>query len=197
MGGDPLKNAKLTLDGVIKATLTPQRNGQYTTPLLPAGTYTITPVLPAYSFTPSSRIVVLSGTSLSGGSFVGAPVVPMVTAIDPKRGAPGEVVKISGTGFGPEDTATSKVKFGEAEALSEQWTNDTIRAIVPSIDAAVSVTVKTAGGVSIPVPFAYKAPGKLNVYPKVSSSSKIGLLALNFVQHAASPATRESVTQES
>ena len=197
-GGNPLKNAKLALDGVVKATLTPNSNGQYVTASLPAGTYTMTPVLPGYSFTPSSRNIVLSGTPLTSMNYAGAPVLPLIVGIGPKQGAQGDVVTISGTGFGLQDAATSKVKFGAVEAFVRigDWTDKSIIATVPFIDAAVSVTVKTAGGGSNPVPFTYKAPRNLNIYPAASSTSTVGLLALSFIQHAATSVAPDSVTQE-
>ncbi len=74
---------------------------------------------------------------------------PLLDSIAPAGGYPGELVTLTGEGFGTLRD-TSRVLFGTAEAtIYETWSDGSIRCAVPSLaPGEVRVTVETAYGIS-------------------------------------------------
>lgn len=84
-------------------------------------------------------------------------VVPFMSGISPRNGAPGSDMVIRGSGFGLESTG-SKVIFGSTLALPVSWANNAIKCKVPYGPTAGTVRVVTAGGVSNPLDFTVLTP---------------------------------------
>lgn len=79
---------------------------------------------------------------LPNSSQTGSGVTPQITNLDPSLLFPGEIVTITGTGFGNAQLDTSRVRFtadnegtfvdGGTVAASTDWTNTKIRIAVPT-----------------------------------------------------------------
>jgi len=67
--GDIQAGVTLTLSGDISATTTTDASGNYRFSGLSNGTYTVTPSKLSYTFTPSSRTVIISGADVTGVNF--------------------------------------------------------------------------------------------------------------------------------
>ena len=63
----------IILTGAGSATTSTNTGGNYSFSGLVNGTYTVTPSLPGYTFTPSSAAITVSGTNVTGTNFVAAP----------------------------------------------------------------------------------------------------------------------------
>ena len=96
-------------------------------------------------------------TSAGKSNLLPFKVLPRITKMVPKTGAPGTVVTITGTGFG-DKRGTSCVKFGTTKVTKyTSWSNTKIVCKVPTTGAgAKAVKVTTAGGVSGGVTFTVK-----------------------------------------
>jgi len=74
-GGAAIQGVTITLSGASSATATTSANGTYTFAGLRNGSYTVTPSLAPYAFTPASRNVTVNYSNISGQNFTGAPPV--------------------------------------------------------------------------------------------------------------------------
>jgi sugar lactone lactonase YvrE len=68
-GGSTLGGVTLTLTGSYNATLTSGADGTFDFAGLPDGTYTVTPSLSGYTFTPASKQLTISGSDVTSLSF--------------------------------------------------------------------------------------------------------------------------------
>ncbi len=73
-GGNPLSGVTVNLDGPFSGTTTTNLSGLYSFIGLINGTYTVTPSLTGYTFTPESRSVNISGSNITGQDFEGIPI---------------------------------------------------------------------------------------------------------------------------
>ena len=72
VSGDVKGGVKLTLSDSTKSfEATTDGTGAYSIPNAPAGTYTLTPSLTGYSFSPASRTVTVAGAAVTGQDFGG------------------------------------------------------------------------------------------------------------------------------
>ena len=72
VSGDVKGGVKLTLSDSTKSfEATTDNTGAYSIPNAPAGTYTLTPSLTGYSFSPASRTVTVAGAAVTGQDFGG------------------------------------------------------------------------------------------------------------------------------
>ncbi|MBI5632218.1 MAG: DUF1566 domain-containing protein [Nitrospirae bacterium] len=69
--GAGVNNVTMTLSGAISQTTITVSDGTYSFSGLPDGTYTITPSLAGYAFSPSSQTVNIAGASVPGQDFEG------------------------------------------------------------------------------------------------------------------------------
>lgn len=69
--GSPLAGVTMTLTGAANDTTLTDGNGNYSFPNLANGSYTVTPSLAGFAFTPASRSVTISGANVTGQNFVG------------------------------------------------------------------------------------------------------------------------------
>ncbi len=70
-GGSALAGVTMALSGTASGTATTDTNGNYTFTGLVNGTYTVTPSLSGYTFSPSSATVTVSGANITGVNFTG------------------------------------------------------------------------------------------------------------------------------
>lgn len=84
-------------------------------------------------------------------------VVPFMSGITPRAGAPGGTLTVKGSGFGLP-AKTSKVLFGQTTADVVSWSNNAIECGVPYGPTAGTVRVVTPGGVSNPLDFTVLTP---------------------------------------
>jgi protocatechuate 3,4-dioxygenase beta subunit len=85
--GDPLAGVTITTGG---KTTTTDSNGNYSFSGLPAGSYTVTPTLHGYAFSPSVQNVTITNTDVTGVNFTGSTIIHTIS---------GRVVNSSGTGI--------------------------------------------------------------------------------------------------
>ena len=69
--GSPISGVTMTLSGDAGATTITDGNGNYSFSGLNNGSYTVTPGMSGYSFTPTSISVTISGSNVSGQDFIG------------------------------------------------------------------------------------------------------------------------------
>jgi len=166
--GDPIGGVQLSISGPALSTITTANNGRYSSPLLPSGTYTVTPDFSGYQFTTpgmpftienSFRLVFVPGvTNVSGIDFIGAPVFPLITKVNPDHGTIGTLVTVTGSGFGTYDSSISKLLFGSVSVDVQHihsWSDVQIVADAPPNTQSVLVSVVTAEGKSNFVAFNY------------------------------------------
>jgi hypothetical protein len=83
--------------------------GSYILTAFPNGTYTITPSLTGYTFTPTSRTVTVAGANVTGADFTATLIGgPSITSFAPTAGPVGTTISI----FGNNLTGTTQVSFG-------------------------------------------------------------------------------------
>jgi len=74
--GTGLANVAIAITPVpagLTSPATTNASGNYTLANIPAGTYTLTPSVTGYSFTPATRTVTVSGTNVAGQDFIAIP----------------------------------------------------------------------------------------------------------------------------
>ena len=99
----------VTLSGSASANTTTAGGGLYSFSSLPDGSYTVTPSLAGYSFTPSSLSVTVNGGNISGKNFTAVAVSGTFSITGTVSGAAtsGVTVKLSGTATGTTTTDSS------------------------------------------------------------------------------------------
>ncbi len=116
-GGSPLSGVTMTLSGAGSGTTTTNALGNYTFSGLSDGSYTVTPGISGYTFTPTSRNVTVSGADVTGQDFVGTLtngpdlVVSQLTA--PSSATAGSSVSVNNsvTNQGNQTAGSSKAGF--------------------------------------------------------------------------------------
>jgi hypothetical protein len=91
--------ATVTLSGSSTASTVADANGNYTFTGLVNGSYTVTPTLAGYAFTPASQGVTINGANQAGINFTAQPIVPtwsLSGTISPVAGGSGATVTLSG-----------------------------------------------------------------------------------------------------
>ncbi len=114
-GNVPITGVLLTLGGAGSATTTTDDAGAFRFDDLDAGTYTVTPSLATWVFTPGTRTVVLRRASRTGVSFKGVSTLPdlqVKALVAPPRMTRNATVAVTATvvnrgisGAGPSDLA--------------------------------------------------------------------------------------------
>ncbi len=108
--GGALAGASLQLSGTASATQTSNSSGQYSFANLAAGTYTVTPTLAGYTFSPANAQVTVTNASVSATTFVGTAAPPptyTISGVVSGAVASGVTVALSGAGTGTTTTAAN------------------------------------------------------------------------------------------
>jgi beta-glucanase (GH16 family) len=116
--------ATVNLGGAATATTTADSGGSFSFTGLANGTYSVMPTNAGYAFTPSSRVVTVSGASLTGVNFtasVAATTYSVSGNISPVAGGAGATVTLSGGGGGSV-TADSQGNFTFSGLASGTYT---------------------------------------------------------------------------
>ncbi len=79
-GNAGVAGATISYTGPVSGGVVAGGGGTYTITGLPDGTYTITPSLTGYTFTPPSRTVIINGDNVSGVNFTATPISPVLPA---------------------------------------------------------------------------------------------------------------------
>lgn len=79
-GGAAISGVTMILTGTVSATTTTSGNGSYTFAGLSSGSYTITPSLSGYAFSPSSKAATISNGNLTNRNFTGTATSYTITA---------------------------------------------------------------------------------------------------------------------
>lgn len=69
LGDNPLEGVTVTLSGAGSGTVTTDANGNYSFTDLPDGSYTLTPSMSGYVFTPASKAVTIQGSNVDSVNF--------------------------------------------------------------------------------------------------------------------------------
>jgi hypothetical protein len=77
VGGAISQGVQISLTGAAAASTTTDASGNYAFANLANGSYTVTPALAGYTFTPSSLTVPVSGANVTGKDFTAAPNAPV------------------------------------------------------------------------------------------------------------------------
>lgn len=148
---------ELTLTGAT-VTITTNSMNIYAFTGLTAATYTITPVLAGYGFTPGIRWVMVTNADIFTMDFSATPLVSMSTTISsftPTFGTAGTSVVISGQGF----IGTQYVFFGGTHANSFVVDSDTQITAVVGTGATGQVAVITPLGTATRTGFTFSSTG--------------------------------------
>ncbi len=106
--GGALAGVSLQLSGTASATQSSNSSGQYAFANLAAGTYTVTPTLAGYTFSPANAQVTVTNSNISATTFVGtAAPPPTYTISGVVSGAVAGGVKITLSGAGSATTTTA------------------------------------------------------------------------------------------
>ena len=120
----------------------------------------LTAAVPAGAATGSVGVLVPGGIYTSAGDFtvIGggpAPILPVLTGVNPTHGRPGALVALAGTGL----QGTAQVDFGPAAALDFRAVDDTTVLVeVPPMAATGMITLATAAGLAQFGPFTVDPP---------------------------------------
>ncbi|MFN8011962.1 MAG: SdrD B-like domain-containing protein [Holophagaceae bacterium] len=107
VGGAVSQGVQISLTGAAAASTTTDAGGNYTFSNLANGSYTVTPALAGYTFTPSSLPVLVSGANVTGKNFTATAIVPTTYTISGTvGGAISQGVQISLTGAAAANTTT-------------------------------------------------------------------------------------------
>ena len=101
---------KITLSGAGTGTTTTAANGSYTFGSLAPGSYTVTPTLSGYTFSPTSTAVTISSSNVTGTNFTSSAVVAPTHSIGGTVSgavASGVTITLSGAGTGTTTTAAN------------------------------------------------------------------------------------------
>jgi len=143
--GAGIAGVSVTRTGSASAVVT-NSTGDYTFTGVVAGTYTITPSLSGYSFTPVNRSVTVSNANITVANFIGAAnavPAPTITSFTPTSGPVGTSVVITGTNL----TGATAVRFNGTVATTFTVNSATqITATVPTGATTGVVNATTSGG---------------------------------------------------
>ncbi len=109
-GGGTLAGVTITLSGAASGTTTTDTNGNYSFGGLANGSYTITPSLAGYTFTPANLTVSISNGDIAGENFIGTANTGNVFSISGTVATaggspvPGVTITITGTTTGSTNT---------------------------------------------------------------------------------------------
>jgi hypothetical protein len=143
LGTAALPNVRIARTGTTATVLT-DANGNYVLIGVPGNaTYTITPTLSGYTFSPTKINVTLAAASVSGQNFAATKIpAPTITGFSPASGAAGTAVTISGTNL----SGATSVKFNGVAAVINSTTSAQIVATVPATATTGKISVTTGGG---------------------------------------------------
>jgi hypothetical protein len=95
--GGAAVGARVTITGPSSAVVTSDGAGQYLITGLANGTYTVTPSAAGYTFSPASRVVTVSGASVSSVNFSSL-IIPTYTVSGTVSGAGGSIATVTLSG---------------------------------------------------------------------------------------------------
>jgi rhamnogalacturonyl hydrolase YesR len=143
--------ATVNLSGPSSGSTTAGADGTYSFSQLANGTYTVTPTLSGYTFTPPGQMVTISNAN-GTANFTAAVAPPSISSLSPNSGQVGTSVTISGANFGAVQGG-STVSFSGIAAAVTSWSASTIVAKVPVAASTGNVFVTVGGVASNGLPF--------------------------------------------
>lgn len=123
-------------------TVNTNASGDFTFTGLPAATYTFTPSLVGYVFTPASKNVSVSTANVTGVNFTATSTAPKITSFTPTSGPTGTTVTITGSNL----TGTTSVKFNGVAATFNTVTATSLKAVVPASATTGKISITTPNG---------------------------------------------------
>lgn len=144
LSGPGAASASVSVTGSASATVTADPNGHYLITGLPNGSYTVTPSQPAYTFTPASSSVTISGANINGVNF-GSFLTPTFTLSGTISGAGGSFATVTLKGFVNGTTvADSSGNFIFSGVVSGSYTVTPAKSACVFTPSARNVTVNNA-----------------------------------------------------
>ncbi len=135
--------------GAQSLSTTADASGNYAMDGLPNGTYTVVPSKPGVSFTPSSSLVTISGTALTGVNFAATITNPQtISGGISGSGAAGATVALSGT-VTATTTADSSGNYSFAGLLNGSYTVEPSASGVLFSPAVQQVALSGAGAANV------------------------------------------------
>jgi uncharacterized protein DUF1566/carboxypeptidase family protein/SdrD B-like protein len=107
VGGEVASGVTVVLSGASSGTTTTDGSGHYAFTGLTSGSYTVTPTLAGYAFSPTSLTPTVSGADVTGQDFTATATIPATHGISGTVGgaiASGVTVTLSGAGSGTTTT---------------------------------------------------------------------------------------------
>ena len=142
VGGDVKQGVTLTLVGNgKKLEATTDSNGVFSVANATAGTYTLTPSLAGYAFTPASRTVPVTGANVTGQGFTSTAVPNAVSGVVSGDVKQGVTLKLAGNGKELTATTDATGTFTVANATTGTYTLTPSLAGYTFIPASLTVTV--------------------------------------------------------
>jgi hypothetical protein len=99
--GLPIAGVTITLSGAANVATTTDAAGNYSFAGLTNGAYTVTPAFAGYTFSPTNRVVAISGANITGQNFTGTPTAGVYSIsgrVKDSRGRsiPGITIRLAG-----------------------------------------------------------------------------------------------------
>ena len=142
VGGDVKQGVTLTLVGNgKKLEATTDSNGVFSVANATAGTYTLTPSLAGYAFTPASRTVPVTGANVTGQVFTSTAVPNAVSGVVSGDVKQGVTLKLAGNGKELTATTDATGTFTVANATTGTYTLTPSLAGYTFTPASLTVTV--------------------------------------------------------
>ena len=142
IGGDVKQGVTLTLVGNgKKLEATTDSNGVFSVANATAGTYTLTPSLAGYAFTPATRTVPVTGANVTGQVFTSTAVPNAVSGVVSGDVKQGVTLKLAGNGKELTATTDATGTFTVANATTGTYTLTPSLAGYTFTPASLTVTV--------------------------------------------------------
>ncbi len=154
VSGAIVAGVTVSLGGAGSAVTATGSSGEYSFGALTAGSYTVTPSLAGYAFSPAAAAVTVTSASVSGQDF--SDWQPILQSVSPAEGHVSASITLTGDLFGASDSGGS-VTMGNLPMAVVSWSNTKIVATVPSGATSGDVRVHVAGGDSSAQPFTVTA----------------------------------------
>ena len=137
--------ATVALSGTSSGSTTADSSGNYTLSGLSNGTYTVTPTLAGYTFSPASRAVTVSGANITGVNFTGSPSTGIIAFVQGNNAFTGSSASSLTATYSTAQTAGNTNLVVVYAANNASWTMPPISSVSDNINGNYTLVGKIAG----------------------------------------------------